>query len=177
MNGLSLVTPSKALEEKILEYRQEYFYFEEDNINGSCGLARYSDFDEWLNIVLSIKQDQLRHNVHASTFLSVRKSDGRIIGTVQLRHFLTDDLKKHGGQIGYGIRPSERKKGYGKDQLLLVLEVAKEMNIPRVVIICDKDNIASIRTVMTCGGILAEENFFEGIEQQVYWITITNKQS
>ena len=76
-----------------------------------------------LEIVLSIEKDKLRNNVHASTFFSVRKSDNRIIGTIQLRHFLTDELEKHGGHIGYGIRPTERKKGYGKQQLLLALEV------------------------------------------------------
>ena len=70
----------------------------------------------------------------------------------------------------YGIRPTERKKGYGKQQLLLVLEIAKDMKIPKVMIICDKDNIASSQTAMSCGGILTGENFHEGKEQQIYWI-------
>lgn len=172
LSELILVNPSKVLEEKILEYKQEYLDFEETNINGSCGLARYNDFDEWLEIVLSIEKDKLRNNVHASTFFSVRKSDNRIIGTIQLRHSLTDELEKHGGQIGYGIRPTERKKGYGKQQLLLVLEIARDMKIPKVMIICNKDNIASSQTVMSCGGILAGENFHEGKEQQIYWINL-----
>ena len=172
MSELILVNPSKVLEEKILEYKQEYLDFEETNINGSCGLTRYNDFDEWLEIVLSIEKDKFRNNVHASTFFSVRKSDNRIIGTIQLRHFLTDELEKHGGQIGYGIRPTERKKGYGKQQLLLVLEIAKDMKIPKVMIICDKDNIASSQTAMGCGGILTGENFHEGKEQQIYWINL-----
>ena len=125
MSELILVNPSKVLEEKILEYKQEYLDFEETNINGRCGLACYND-DEWLEIVLSIEKDKLRKNVHASTFFSVRKSDNRIIGTIQLRHSLTDELEKHGGQIGYGIRPTERKKGYGKQQLFLALEIEKD---------------------------------------------------
>lgn len=172
LSELILVNPSKVLEEKILEYKQEYLDFGETNINGSCGLARYNDFDEWLEIVLSIEKDKLRNNVHASTFFSVRKSDNRIIGTIQLRHFLTDELEKHGGQIGYGIRPTERKKGYGKQQLLLVLEIAKDMKIPKVMIICDKDNIASSQTAMSCGGISIGKNFHEGKEQQMYWINL-----
>lgn len=172
MSELILVKPSKVLEDKILEYKQEYLDFEETNINGSCGLALYNDLNEWLEIVLSIEKDKLRNNVHASTFFSVRKSDNRIIGTIQLRHFLTDELGKHGGQIGYGIRPTERKKGYGKQQLLLVLEIAKGMKIPKVMIICDKNNIASSQTTMSCGGILTCENFYEGKEQQIYWINI-----
>ena len=172
MSELILVNPSKILEEKILEYKQEYLDFEETNINGSCGLVHYSDFDEWLEIVLSIKKDKLRNNVHASTFFSVRKSDNRIIGTIQLRHFLTDELEKYGGQIGYGIRPTERKKGYAKEQLLLVLEIAKDMKIQKVMITCDKDNIASSKTIISCGGVLTVENFYEGKEQQIYWINI-----
>lgn len=32
------------------------------------------------------------------------------------KHFITEDLEKHGGHIEYGIRPSERKKGYSKQQ-------------------------------------------------------------
>ncbi len=59
MSQLILVNPSKVLEEKILEYKQEYLDFEETNINGSCGLALYIDFDEWLEIVLSIEKDNV----------------------------------------------------------------------------------------------------------------------
>ena len=173
MSELILVTPSKVLEEKILEYKKEYLNFEETTINGSCGLARYNDFDEWLEIVLSIEKDKLRNNVHASTFFSVRKSDNKIIGTIQLRHFLTYELEKHGGQIGYGIRPNERKKGYAKQQLLLVLEIAKYMKIPKVMIICDKDNIASSQTAISCGGLLTKENFYKDKEQQIYWINLS----
>ena len=79
LSELILVNPSKILEEKILEYKQEYLDFEEANINGSCGLAHYNDFDKWLEIVLSIEKDKLRNNVHASTFFSVRKYDNKII--------------------------------------------------------------------------------------------------
>lgn len=172
MSELILVKPSKVLEEKILEYKQEYLDFAETNINGSCGLYRCNDFDEWLEVVLSIEKDKLRDNVHASTFLSVRKSDNRIIGTIQLRHSLTDELEKHGGHIGYGIRPTERKKGYGKQQLLLALEIAKDMKIPKVMITCDRYNIASSHTAMSCGGILTDENFHKGKEQEIYWINL-----
>lgn len=169
MDNLILAKPSKELENSIWEYRQEYFDFGETHINGSCGIAYYNDFNEWLDLVLSIEKDRLsRDNVHASTFFSVRKSDNKIIGSIQLRHFLTKDLEKHGGHIGYGIRPTERKKGYGKQQLLLVLDIAREMKLPKVMITCDKDNIASSRTVISCGGILICENNYKGKEQQIF---------
>lgn len=173
MENLILVKPSKKLEKSIWAYRQEYFDFGETHINGSYGIAYYNDFNDWLNIVLSIEKEKLsRDNIHASTFFSVRKSDNKIIGSIQLRHFLTEDLEKHGGHIGYGIRPSERKKGYGKQQLLLVLDIARQMKLPKVMISCDKDNIASSRTAISCGGKLTSENYFNDKEQQIFWINL-----
>lgn len=171
-NDLFIIRPSKDLEKEIWEYRQEYFDFGETGINGSCGLARYDNFDEWLELVLSIEKDKLRNNVHASTFFSIRKTDNKIIGSVQLRHFLTPDLEKHGGHIGYGIRPSERRKSYGKQQLLLAFDVARNMKIPKVMILCDKDNIPSNKTALSCGGVLTCENIYKGKEQQIYWIDL-----
>ncbi len=169
-NDLFLTRPSKSLEKEIWEYRQEYFDFGETQINGSCGIANSNNFNEWLETVISIEKDKLRNNVHASTFFSIRKTDDKIIGSIQLRHSLTPDLEKHGGHIGYGIRPSERRKGYGKQQLLLALEVAQNMKIPKVMIICDKDNFPSSKTVICCGGVLTCENIYEGKAQQIFLI-------
>lgn len=171
-NELIIIRPSSELKEVIWEYRQEYFDFGETQINGSCGIAHANNFDEWLEIVLSIEKDKLRNNVHASTFFSVRKTDNKIIGSIQLRHFLTPELENHGGHIGYGIRPSERRKGYGKQQLLLALDEAYNLKIPKVMIICDKDNVPSMKTAISCGGILTCENIYEGKTQQIYWIDL-----
>ena len=46
----------------------------------------------------------------------------RIIGAVNIRHSLTEHLFNAGGHIGYGIRPSERRKGYATKLLALSLE-------------------------------------------------------
>ena len=169
---LLITRPSIKMESDILEYRQEYLDFGETSINGSCGLSHYECFDEWLELTLSIENERLKNNYHASTFFSVRKSDNRIIGSIQLRHYLTPDLEQHGGHIGYGIRPPERRKGYGRQQLLLVLDVARSMRIPKVMITCDKDNVPSGKTALSCSGVLAYENVFNGKEQQIYWINL-----
>ena len=174
-NDLYLIRPSKDLETEIWKYRQEYFDFGETRINGSCGLAHSDNFDEWLALALSIEKEKLRNGVHASTFFSVRKTDKKLIGSIQIRHALTPDLEKHGGHIGYGIRPSERRKSYGKQQLLLALEAARSLKIPKVMISCDKDNIPSSKTAQSCGGVFTCENIYEGKEQQVYWIDLQNQ--
>ena len=172
MEKLILRKPSKELEDRIWDYRQEYFDFGEKRINGSCGLHNYESFDEWLNIVLSLETEKQKDKASASTFFMLRESDNKVLGSVQLRHFLTPELEKHGGHIGYSIRPSERQKGYGKQQLLLVLDVVKQMKIPEVMISCNKDNIASSKTIISCGGRLICENLYNNIPQQIFWVSL-----
>lgn len=173
LDELYLVKASKVLEKEIMDYRQEYSDHGEGHINGCCGLSHYNDFNEWLEIVLSIEKDNLsKEMANASTYFSVRKSDNKIIGSIQLRHFLSAELEKSGGHIGYGIRPTERRKGYGRQQLLLVLDKARELKLPKVMISCDKDNVASARTAMSCGAVLTREGIYKGVEQQTYWIEL-----
>lgn len=174
MSELFLVEPSKELETAAMLYRNDYIEHGEKHINGSCGFIHYSNYDEWLEkVMLAHNKDTSFLDVPATTYFTVRKSDGKIVGSVQLRHELNEDLRKRGGHIGYGICPSERKKGYGSEQLSLVLLKAKELNIQRVMISCDRDNIASARVALKNGGKLE----WEGIDEedgliQIYWIDL-----
>lgn len=174
MSELFLIEPSKELETAAMQYRNDYIEYGENQINGSCGFIRYSNYDEWLQkVALAHNKDTSYIKVPATTYFTVRKSDNKIIGSVQLRHELNDDLRKRGGHIGYGICPSERKKGYGTKQLALVLEKAKELNIPSVMISCDKTNIGSAKVAINNGGKLEwEGNDEEDGFIQIYWITL-----
>lgn len=175
MFDLILIEPSKEYEKQALEYRQEYIDYGEKHINGSCGLIQYTDYDEWLEKVrLAHKAETSFVHVPATTYFSVRVEDNTIVGTIQLRHSLTEELKKYGGHIGYGIRPSERQKGYAAQQLELILIKARQLYIPKVLISCDKDNEASRKVALKSGGILEWEGFSEegGTEIQSYWIEV-----
>ena len=79
------------------------------------------------------------------------------IGRVSIRHELTEDLLRHGGHIGYDIRPSKRLRGYGKLILKLALEKAKEMGFVRVLVTCNSDNIGSKKIIEANGGVLEDE--------------------
>jgi predicted acetyltransferase len=111
--------------------------------------------------------------VESSTFWLVN-SDRKILGVVNIRHRLNENLQKIGGHIGYGIRPSERRKGYATKLLGLALDNAKELGITTALVTCDKDNIGSARTIMNNGGILDSEEMVDGNLIQRYWIRTAN---
>ncbi len=176
MGDLYLVKPTKELEEKAMDYRREHIEHGEGHINGSGGFSHYDSYDEWLTMIQSVEKDALiKEKVHASTYFSIRKQDQRIIGTIQLRHSLSGMLRKYGGHIGYGIRPSERRKGYGSEQLVLVLEEAKKLGLDKVMITCDKNNLGSSSVIKNNGGVLEWEGYYEPTKEivQIYWITVS----
>jgi predicted acetyltransferase len=94
--------------------------------------------------------------VPSSTFWLV-SDNSRVLGCSRLRHYLAGDLRYEGGHIGYDIRPSERRKGYGALIFRLTLQKARQLGIERVLITCRTDNIASQRIIEKNGGRFASQ--------------------
>ena len=92
-------------------------------------------------------------------YLLIRKEDGVMVGAVSVRPFLTKSLDEtFGGNIGYSIRPSERRKGYATIGLKLGVKKCKEINPEdKVMVCCYKDNIGSRKTILKNDGVLIEE--------------------
>ncbi len=107
--------------------------------------------------------------VPADIYFLIKDGDKRLIGAIDIRHELNEHLVKYGGNIGYGVRPSERQKGYATIMLALALEKCKEMEMTKVLITCFKDNVASARTMIKNGGILENEILEENRIKQRFW--------
>lgn len=100
--------------------------------------------------------------------------DNEFIGRLSIRHELNEFLLKMGGHIGYEIRPSKRKRGYGTEILRLGLEKAKELGLRRVLVTCDEDNIGSKKIIEHNGGKFENAIEFEGdpVRKLRYWIDL-----
>ena len=93
--------------------------------------------------------------VPSSTFWLVDKYS--YLGTADIRHFLTDDLRKLGGNIGYSIRPAAWRNGLGTLQLRLILPEAKKLRVLSPIVTCFEHNIGSARVIEKNGGVLMEK--------------------
>ncbi|MBR5982007.1 MAG: GNAT family N-acetyltransferase, partial [Firmicutes bacterium] len=101
----------------------------------------------------------------------------KFIGRVNIRHRLVPHLEQFGGHIGYMIRPTEQGKGYGRMQLAMALDWVREnLDLDRVLVTCDDDNIRSARVIEANGGVLENkvENFEFGktVLTRRYWIEL-----
>lgn len=99
--------------------------------------------------------------------------DDKFVGHINIRHKLNDYLAKIGGHIGYAIRPSERKKGYGTKILELALPKAKALGLKKVLVTCDISNIASQKIIERHKGQLQDTiDTEEGEPKKRYWIEL-----
>lgn len=142
-----------------LAHKQAYFAFVQDwDAQGEQIIpyaARLLDwtYEEWLDATETIKIRPPTGFVCAHTFFSLNEK-GDIVGAINIRHTLNDHLRNYGGHIGYGVRPSMRRKGYATAMLREGLEEAKKLGINRVLVCCNAENTASSRTIERCGGVL-----------------------
>jgi predicted acetyltransferase len=96
------------------------------------------------------------------------------IGKLTLRVRIDERYLRVGGHIGYEIRPSRRRCGYGTVLLRLGLEKARERGLSRVLLTCDETNFASQKVIERNGGKLENLVDVEGqrARKMRYWINL-----
>jgi predicted acetyltransferase len=168
--SLKLERPSAALKEAYLDFVSDWEQNQEEITPYACRLLGRS-YEEWLSDTLREEAEAPANFVTASLFLLTDDSDS-VLGAVHIRHRLNERLLFSGGHIGYGVRPSERRKGYAEAMLALALPEAKKLGIDRALVTCDKSNLGSAHTILHCGGVLENEVREDGELVQRYWIQL-----
>lgn len=179
METFYLETPSLDRKNEIIDYINEFVEHKSD-INGTGSLDKILDgytFEQALESCLNMQYEEYAKKFGrcpGKTFLLIRKNDNKIIGTINVRWNLTEKVKQFGGNIGYGIRPTERRKGYNKMNLYLGLIEAKKIGLDKVMLDCDVENLGSSKTMESLGGKLegTEIDPYDGILTSVYWINV-----
>ena len=172
---LKLIKLSRKYEKQLGEMIDEWKADQEKNHTNHSPWAifknDYHDFDYYLEH-LEIKTAS-GGKVPDSVFFLLDEERDRLLGAVNIRHYLNEDLLQEGGHIGDGIRPSERRKGYATEMIRLALIECRKLGIDRVLMTCDKDNIASARSIIRNGGMLENEIVnSDGEIEQRYWISL-----
>lgn len=105
----------------------------------------------------------------ACTFRWIVDEADEYVGSLALRHELTEYLLREGGHIGYSVRPAARRRGHAREALRLALPLARDdVGLDQVLVTCLESNEASRRTIEANGG--AYEDSRNGTRR--YWIAL-----
>jgi Predicted acetyltransferase len=170
--NLELKRPTIDMEKEYFDFINEWKEYGQDIVPYSARLLDM-DYKSWLENTYRYEKEEtcLKDFVPAHTYFLVNENK-RILGAINIRHRLNDYLLNYGGHIGYGIRPTERRRGYASIMLKLALPISKELGIKKALITCDKTNLGSAKTIMKNGGILENEVTEDGEITQRYWVTL-----
>lgn len=154
---MKLVQPSKKYKKSFLQAVEEYHAVDAEDRRDIFELnieELQHDFSLYVSKVLSQSEGKnLPEGYVPQTTFWLIDSD-EFIGRVSIRHILTESLLQEGGHIGYDVRPSKRRMGYGEKILELSLSKAKKLGIRKALVTCYETNVASRKIIEANGGVL-----------------------
>ena len=167
---LQLVKMSEKYKSQLFDMMDEWTKTGETIIPWAIRKADYHDFDAYLK---SLEESEPKEGyVPASTFFASDRERDILVGAVDIRHSLNEALLLDGGHIGDGVRPSERRKGYATAMIALALDECRKLGIEKVLMVCNKENTGSAKSIQNNGGVLENEINVEGETVQRYWIQL-----
>ncbi len=179
MEKFYLEIPSVERKNEIIDYIKEFAIYHSDT-NGMGALDKILEgytFEQALDMCLKLKDEVYAKKLgrcQSKTFLLIREDDDRIVGAINVRWNLIESMKEFGGNIGYGIRPTERRKGYNKINLYLALIEAYKLGLEEVILDCDVNNLGSVKTLEALNGKLKKTAIdpYDGVLTSVYWFDV-----
>lgn len=165
--NIKLVKLTSQYKNHLFDMMDEWVLSGEKIMPTAIAINDYHDFEYYINHLCRDKE--INGIVPETTFFCLDMDRDIFVGAVTVRHYLTERLM-NAGLIGDGIRPGERRKGYGSAMIGLALLEARKLGINKVLMCCDKRNIASAKSIMNNGGVLENEVEVNRIVKQRYWI-------
>ena len=165
---LKLVKLSAAYKKQLFDLLDEWYATGEKIVPYAIRKANYHDFDRYVSAIEGPGDGG--ETVPDSTFFCLDVERNIFVGAVNIRHSLNAGLLLYGGHIGDGVRPSERRKGIATQMIALALKECRKLGIRRVLMVCDKENIGSAKSILNNGGVLENEVIVNGVTQQRYWL-------
>lgn len=143
------------------DYVREHYDHGEEHIHGSNRLTSTA-YGDWVGKIKRCAEEG--EGASGRSLVLLCMVGDRLVGLLSVRYELPRELSELTGDIGYGVRPTERRKGYATAMLRHALDICREKGKTSVIVGCYKDNTASERTIRKCGGvfIFESDNFTKG---------------
>ncbi len=173
LRHLTLVDPAEELFEAFVEMSRDYERAGETRYQAECGWSR-ERYREYLRQLRDhARGANLAPGKTAQITFWLMAEGGPIVGVSRLRLELNESLLDEGGNIGYDVPPSQRRRGFGTELLRLTLRRAANLGLERVLVTCNRDNTGSRKIIEANGGVLASEGISKKYGKPLlrFWIS------
>ena len=147
---LTFTHPALRYKSDLLSYRREVIRTDSD-FDGTAGLGNFSDIRDWLELIFAMEPERAGIYGYYPTLVYLAFDDELLVGICNVRLNNDDEIRSRAGHIGYHVRPSMRKRGYGKTILSHAVGVCAEHGIVSPVVCTFPGNTASEQTALGCG--------------------------
>lgn len=162
---LQFILPSPAHACDVTAYRAEVLASGGD-FDGSAGLGEFPRYTDWLERLRILSGERAEKFGWYRTLVRLVYNGDLLTAILNVR--LSEDpfVRTYAGHIGYHVRPSCRKRGYGHACAEEAVRLCKEHGIAHPVICTSPENFASRRTAESAGFV------FTGCETTDSGITV-----
>ncbi len=167
---LSFVLPTYTNKNDVLSFYNEF----EKNNETCIGYSNYKDFEKWLEEMQNRKEGKNLPSGYVKENFYLCYDNKELVGVFSLKFELTEYLYNYGGHIGYAVKPSKRNKGLATEILKQGLDIAKELDFDKILLVCDEDNYASEKVIIKNNGVYENKLYDEDEKVFVkrYWINL-----
>jgi len=162
--------------DKIKKFKEELESVN-SSMDGAGNLKHFSDMEKYvLDCKLYESKDTCPPHMSISyEYLCIYKNN--VVGMINLRPEANNHpmLKEYGGHIGYCVSPLYRRMGVASFMLEEVKQICRDnYHLDKILITCLKDNEASRRTIIKCGGLYEKDVYFAPANANLerYWIKL-----
>ena len=166
--AIRLILPDEANRQDVLNFYEKI----ERNGENCIGFANHADYDAWLIGMRNRKTGKNLPDGYVRENFYLCYDGDEMVGVFSLKFELTEYLLNYSGNIGYAVAPEKRRRGLATQILARGKAAAKELGFDRLLLVCDKDNIASEKTILANGGVYEDSRYDEeeGVLVKRFWI-------
>ena len=152
MSGLELRPLSTEDGHMVYRLLQRIPAHENGFYNEANGLS-YKEYKKWLfrrieiEKGINLKEGMVKESIYWFLLNEIP------IGIGKLRHSLTPALEQYGGNLSYSITPKQRNNGYGTILLGFLLQEARRLEIPGLLVTIYNYNYPSEKVILKNEGI------------------------
>ena len=156
-------TPGLKYRNDILLYKREILTCGGD-FDGTAGLGNFSDIRDWLEFLFTLDPCRAADHGYYPTQVYLAYDCGTLFGIFNVRLDDGDEIRNRAGHIGYNVRPTMQRRGYGKILLTEAVRILGENGISSPVVCTFPGNTASQKTALSCGFAREEDGMLDSGE-------------